>query len=187
MWWFLLGCIDLGSEAEPDESERRKDDADSDADGDSDADVYSYPTGDGRPDTDSADSGSRPSRDTVFTFSWTAEGVTLSVENPTADTYYLGMAETGTGEGWYGEDCIEGGGPNGGVYDICHDSVDARGGELATVTAHYDVVANRTTLFNDTLAAAGVITYVLYDGGDCWTFGHEPSYYSSALGCASLD
>ena len=113
--------------------------------------------------------------------SWSADGVAVALTNGHG-TYSLGMAQTGSDQGWYGEDCIEGPGPNSGDYDICHDDVKASGIELKTVTAPDEIVANRTTLFPDSLADE--ITYLLYsnDRGDCWTFGNDPSYYGD-FGC----
>ncbi len=205
MWWFLLGCIDLSADTDPKESATPEgdtdsdsdSDADSDADGDSDADADADADADSDSDADrdsagddedSGDSGGDepPPRDPMITVTWTRDGVVLNVTRTSASTFYMGMAETGSSEGWYGEDCIDGPGPNSGSYDICHDSVDVSGGFLETVRSPDDVVANRTTLFNDTIAAAGNITYVFYDGVECWTFGHEPSYYSAALGCSEL-
>ncbi|MBM4393843.1 MAG: hypothetical protein FJ090_22175 [Deltaproteobacteria bacterium] len=136
---------------------------------------------DGDADTDT-DTDTDTDADMSWTTTWSTDGVTLAITNGAGD-YAFGMAETGSGEGWYGEDCIEGAGPNSGDFDICHGA-SASGVTLATVHAPADVVAGSTTLFNDTIASAGNITYVLGNDTDCWTTGNDTSYYTSALGCA---
>jgi hypothetical protein len=91
------------------------------------------------------------------------------------------MAETGSTDGWYGEDCLEGDFTG---YDLCHYDVQPWGIQLDTVTSPDDVVMNRTTLLTDTTANAGTITYLLFGNSDgsCWTWGNDPSYYAE-LGC----
>lgn len=44
-----------------------------------------------------------------------------------------------------------------------------------------------STLFTDTIAAAGNITYVLFDdgGAQCWVWGDDVTYYAE-FGCTKL-
>ncbi|MBM4365779.1 MAG: hypothetical protein FJ102_06155 [Deltaproteobacteria bacterium] len=121
--------------------------------------------------------------DCSATSSWTTSGICIAVpDSPEGRRYYFGMAETGIDEGWYGEDCLDGPGPNSGDYDICHVMV---GCELclATVRDPADVVPSETTLLTDTIASN--ITYLLATEADCWTWGDDTRYYTSALGCAA--
>ncbi|MBM4393842.1 MAG: hypothetical protein FJ090_22170 [Deltaproteobacteria bacterium] len=134
---------------------------------------------------ESGDCNDIPCHDCSVTQSWNTDGICLAIPDGKPGTSYLfGMAETGSGEGWYGEDCIDGPGPNSGDYDICHPIVSCESVCLATVGAPGDVVAGRTTLFTDTIASAGNITYLLGNDADCWTWGHDTRYYTSRLGCA---
>lgn len=136
---------------------------------------------------DSGDTGGSTAGPPEVSLAWDESGVSLTVVGGSARYYALGLAETGSSGGWYGEDCIAGPGPNSGDYDICHDAVSAQGGRLETVRSPDDVLENETTLFPEVIADAGNITYVLYDGANCWTLGHDPSYYIDSLGCAGLD
>jgi hypothetical protein len=108
---------------------------------------------------------------------WTAAGLTVC-PGGIESSYTLGLAETGSPTGWYGEDCIEGVGPNSLGYDICHDQIPPEGLVLLSVHTPEDVVANHTTLLTD--AQAGGITYLFQgnDTGQCWTTGNDTSYYA---------
>ncbi len=118
------------------------------------------------------------------TTGWTTRGVCIApLGSRSEDRYYFGMAETGGAEGWYGEDCVPGPGP-GSDTDVCHQLVGCEPLCLETVHDPDEVVASETTLFTDTIASAGNITYVIGDGTDCWTWGHSMAYYEDALGCA---
>ncbi len=137
---------------------------------------------------DSGDSGGETDADTdtdtdtdadpSFTASWDATGLTLGITNGTG-TYSFGMAEE-SDNGWYGEDCVAGAGPNSGDFDICHDGVSATGISLTTVNKPGDVVANSTTLLNVTIASAGSLAYMLGDAADgtCWEQNDSAEYYS---------
>jgi hypothetical protein len=129
------------------------------------------------PDTDT-DTDTDTDVDTSFTTAWNAAGVTLSISGGSG-TYSFGMAEQ-SANGWYGEDCVPGAGPNSGDFDICHDSVSASGISLTTVSKPADVVANVSTLFNVTIAEAGHLAYMLGDNatGDCWEQNDADNYYS---------
>lgn len=105
--------------------------------------------------------------------------------------YQFGLAETGNGggDGWDGEDCIEGVQDD---YDLCH-AVPAAG-TLTLTSVHPDeggtiddLMAGSTTLMNQ--ARAPGITYVLIrdtDDANCWTWGHNPQHYIEELGCNEL-
>ncbi|MBM4366965.1 MAG: hypothetical protein FJ102_12200 [Deltaproteobacteria bacterium] len=160
MFLALLACIDLSGT------------------GPSDFQLDSGATDSG--DTGAAGAGQAP----IVTIAWDEEGLALTVVGGATGTYALGLAETGFEEGWYGEDCISGPGPNSGDYDLCHDAMSALGGRLETVYSPDDVVENSTTLFRENLADH--VTYVLYDGRVCWTLGDDVSYYIEALGCLEL-
>ena len=86
-------------------------------------------------------------------------------------TYDFGMAETGSVfAGWLDEDCLSA------APDLCHAGVGSRF-RLTSVTSPSAVVPGSTTLF-DALNAGG-ITYVVFDGLQCYTKGNNPSYYGA--------
>ncbi len=157
----LVGCP--GDECDSGSCDTSKDgDADTDTDTDTDTDA-----------------------DMSVTASWDTTGVSFTITNGIGG-YSIGMAETGSGEGWYGEDCVPGAGPNSGDWDICHDGATAAAGlTLATVHSLDDLEVNVSTLMTDTIASAGNITYVISDGTDCWTWGHSTAYYETELSCAA--
>ena len=115
---------------------------------------------------------------------WSTDGVMLAVTNVPGSLRF-GMAQTGGSAGWYGEDCVDGPGPNSGDYDICHPASET-GVTLDTVVEPGNVVAGSTTLFTYALAEDGSITYVLHGDAACWTWGHDPSYYESKFGCGPI-
>ncbi len=126
--------------------------------------------------------------DLAVTLRWSAKGVVVGIENGSGG-YDFGMAETGAGDlGWFGESCVLGeepwGMPDYG-YDICH-GLGATGGEVVHVS-DIDDADDGSTLFTDTIAAAGNITYVLFDdsGAQCWVWGDDPTYYAE-FGCTKL-
>jgi hypothetical protein len=137
----------------------------------------------GSSDTDT-DTDADTDADFSATVTWSADGVAVGLTNGSG-TYSFGMAETGSANGWYGEDCIDGAGPNSGDYDICHDSMPAGGYSLASVHDPDAVVANETTLLLDSMADG--ITYLIYSNatGDCWTSGNDTSYYGD-FGCTDM-
>lgn len=92
----------------------------------------------------------------------------------------FGLVETASPGGWTGEDCLNGYG----TTAICH-RVQAPTHTLSEVESCQaeDVVASQTTLFD---AGRDVrLTYTFAEGGDCFAFGHDPTYYDS-LGCVPL-
>jgi hypothetical protein len=123
--------------------------------------------------------------DVTFTASWSARGLDLRIANGSGD-YLLGMAETGVGDvGWYGESCIIGSQPRGMEdygYDVCH-TLSATGGFVEYVGDLGDV-GDGSTIFTETIAAAGNITYAVFaqSSADCWVWGDDVSYYA-AFGC----
>jgi hypothetical protein len=125
---------------------------------------------------------------------WTdSKTLTLTIsEGADLGPYGFGFAETGNGggDGWDGEDCIEGTLDD---YDICHN-VPADG--ILTLTSiHPDeggtidmLVEDETTLMNQPRAAG--LTYVLIratEDTNCWTWGHKPAHYIDELGCNNLE
>ena len=130
------------------------------------------------------DTGAGEVAEASFNIAWTDDGNTLeaSVSNPHLDGYFLGMAETGSGDlGWYGEDCI-------GDDAECHDMGVAD--TLSLTSVHPDVggggidavVPGSTTLFYAGLWAG--VTYAFFsDEGDtnyetvAHSGGDDPSYY----------
>jgi hypothetical protein len=105
--------------------------------------------------------------------------------------YGFGLAETGNGggDGWDGEDCIDGVGDG---YDICHN-VPA-GGVLTLASIHPDQGGDIDQLFEgETTLMDGPrgpgLTYVLIRNSldsNCWTWGHNPQHYMDELGCNNL-
>lgn len=115
-----------------------------------------------------ADTDTDTDADIECSWAWAANGVNLTITNGSG-TYLFGMAEEVDG-GWYGEDGLDGPGPNSGDWDINHDSVSSTGITLTTVTQPEEVVANSTTLLTNTIHEAGHLAYLLYDAstGECW-------------------
>lgn len=107
---------------------------------------------------------------------WSYDQIEVTVDHGETG-YYFGMAETDSGYGWYGEDCVTG------YY--CHPMTDV----LLLDSVHPAVggpginyVADGvTTLFYAYHDAA--LTYYLegMDSGDCWTWGHDPTYYPDCV------
>ena len=135
-------------------------DTDSDADSDSDSDADTDADGD-------------PMREPLM--SWDSDGLTVNVKG--VDGFSLGMAETGSPYGWYGEDCLEG--QDG--YQICHE-FGSDSGFLLTVYDPDDVASGETTLFSSSLADG--VTYIVFDPSvpnldptTCWYGGDDPGYY----------
>jgi hypothetical protein len=126
------------------------------------------------------------------TYNWDNDGLTVSVDNNPGTGFDLGIAETGSPDGWYGEDCFNGTAG----YNYCHGfnsnsaSLSALGDGAAPGSPD-DVVAGSTTLLNKDLAFNGDgsdrLTYMLtVDGGTCITWGDDTGYYSS-FGCTEYN
>lgn len=121
---------------------------------------------------------------------WTdSKTLTLTIsEHADLGPYGFGFAETGNGggDGWDGEDCIEGISDS---YDICHNVPED--GILTLTSVHPDeggtidmLMEDETTLMNGPRAAG--LTYVLIratEDSNCWTWGHNPQHYIDELGC----
>jgi len=131
-------------------------DTDTDTDTDSDTDTDT--------DTDS---------DVAFDVSWSSNGLTLAIDGPSG-SYDFGMAEE-TDNGWYGEDCLDGAGPNSGSWDLCHPMRD--GDSLQTVHALEDLAEGETTIFNETISEAGHIAYILIGDDGCTVENDRQGYY----------
>jgi hypothetical protein len=117
--------------------------------------------------------------------------VAIDVVNSGATGFYLGMAETASGDnGWYGEDCADQG--------DCHHFV-ATSGSLDYVETINAVTPGSTTLFDggsdgggDAFTSDGAdrLTYLFQlEGGSmdgqCYIWGDDTSYYSGE-GCTAL-
>ena len=127
---------------------------------------------------DTNNNGGDPSID----LTWDASGVTVELHNMNTSGFDFGMAETiDMTNGWFGEDCL-----NGTLgYQECH----IISGTTGSLTSIYDDVQNetktlddvqsgQTTLFEKSFDDGNRITYVVtIDGGDCFVWGHDPSYY----------
>ncbi len=106
--------------------------------------------------------------------------------------YGFGLVETGNGggDGWDGEDCIEGESDG---YDICHNVPED--GVLTLTSIHPDeggtidqLEEDLTTLMSGPRAAG--LTYILIratEDANCWTWGHDPQHYIDELGCNYLE
>ncbi len=136
-------------------------------------------------DTDS-DSDTDADADPAFQVLWDSKFVSLSIDGGSG-TYSFGMAQQQE-MGWYGEDCIEGREENSGPYDICHDEVSKSGITLETVDSPQDLVANVTTLMNDTIDSAGHVAYVFIanETDDCWVSNDAEGDYDD-FGCTEVD
>jgi hypothetical protein len=106
---------------------------------------------------------------------WDSGGMDISVRGFTA--FGLSLAETGIGEGWYGESCVE----EQSGYRICHTFEGDRG-FLNRVYDPDDVVDGETTLFSSESASG--VTLMVYDPQarevdptTCWYGGDDVSYY----------
>ena len=131
------------------------------------------------------DTGAGEVAEASFNIAWTDDGNTLeaSVSNPHVDGYFLGLAETGSGEdGWYVEDCV-------GDDAICHDMGPSSSVSLTSVHpdvggAGIDAVAGgSTTLFHSGLWAG--VTYAFFSNEGETNYetvaesgGDDPSYYA---------
>jgi hypothetical protein len=118
---------------------------------------------------------------------WLIDRLCLCFLGDPGDVYFLGMAETGSTDGWYGEDCLPGDEASPG-YDLCHDGFVANVEFcLATVSDPDDVVPMETTVFTHTNAWSDDISYVIGDAatGMCLAFGNDSSWYR-ALACTEV-
>jgi hypothetical protein len=124
------------------------------------------------------DTGAEMEEEASFNIAWTDGASTLeaSVSNPHVDGYFLGLAETGSGDsGWYGEDCVS-------DDAQCHDMGASSTLSLESVSAIADVVPGSTTLFSTGLWAG--VTYAFFSNegaGDYDNVAHsggdDTSYY----------
>ena len=90
-------------------------------------------------------------------------------------TFDFGMAETGSVfPGWFGEACIDEETDD----DLCHRGVGRRF-RLTSVTSSSDVVPTMTTLFDR--FNRGGITFVIFDGAQCYASGNDPSFYPDCV------
>ena len=141
-------------------------------------------------DSDSAGEGEGEGEGEVtpsFSASWSASGVTISIEDGSG-SYEIGMAETdpASPDPWTGEDCLNGYTTGSGTtYLYCHPA-SSTGVALSTVTSLDDIVEGETTIFSSSLSS--VITYAATSDstGECWTWGHDTSYYTGA-GCTAAE
>lgn len=111
------------------------------------------------------------------------DSVTVAIDDgaDAVHTYRFGLSETGSANGWYGEDCLPGE-VNG--KDVCHE-VGEEGIVVQSTSRLAEVDSTHTLLFKAS-HDAGDLTYVVIqvDTNKCWTFGNDPSYYvDSVLHC----
>jgi hypothetical protein len=122
------------------------------------------------------------------TYTWSASSFTVTISDLGGSAgFWLGLAETGSDNGWYGEDCKDGqAGTN-----VCH-YFESSPGTLTYVETIADV-AGATTLLDDAKAFnsdnSDRLTYLLQldneaAGNPCYVFGDDPTYYS-AEGCTT--
>ena len=127
-----------------------------------------------------------PTIDTIWESMAGDDSLTVAIDDAEeTHTYKLGFAETGSENGWYGEDCIQGE-VNG--LDVCH-TLGEDGGILDSVSDVGDV-DNTHTLINKAIADSGNLTYVVIqvDTDRCWALGNDPTYYTeSLLNCTAYD
>lgn len=147
---------------------------------------------DGKPvGNDTSDTSDTNTSAVTIDFNWDNDGYNMSVANMPGSGYDLGLAETGSPNGWYGEDCYNGTAG----YNLCHGFNGASAsltalGDGAAPGDPDDVVAGSTTLLNKDLAYNGDgsdrITYMItFDAGSdpgCIVWGEDAGYYS-AFGC----
>ena len=117
--------------------------------------------------------------DVFWTASYPRSAVDVRISDPEGRTgWSFGMAETEAGSaGWFGEDCFVG---TGGIA-LCHPIPGRR---LVLDQGSFDEVeeGTRTLLWSEM-----DLTYFLEaPDGDCWVWGHDPSYYDG-LGCELLE
>lgn len=118
--------------------------------------------------------------DREFSVTWNSGSVDLSLTGSFSSPYF-GMAETGCadpGACWYSEDCIYGDLTD--TWFYCHPT-NKNGVSLLYGGDLRALVEGSETVFGGP-SFEGTVTYYLEDGGDCWVWGHDTSYYSG-LGC----
>jgi len=111
------------------------------------------------------------------------DAVQIDISDPRGETdWKFGMAETGwpNGLGWFGEDCQFG---DSGTL-VCHNiGIDSTIRQVESCSR--DDVADGATLFHAEVDTS--LTYYLQDPlGNCWAWGHDPSFYSPLV-CVEAD
>lgn len=137
-----------------------------------------------------------PVEDEWVTVNWSTSGIDLILRKGARGGYYFGIADTRRGNGYIGEDCIEGNDHEDTAYgfDFCHHA-DETGGTWETANLsdvdEYDAyvadAGETLTAFDDVMAAADEITYILsaVNGSGCFVWGNDPAHYD-AYGCTEL-
>lgn len=120
--------------------------------------------------------------DPAITVDWGGSALTVELDNFNTSGFDFGMAETADMEnGWFGEDCLNGTT----TYNYCHQ-FNSLTATLDYVDTLAGVSESQTTLFDAGFQTR--ITYVVtIDGGDCFVWGHDPSYYLSSTSFASCE
>ena len=111
------------------------------------------------------------------------DSVELQVFDPLGETDWIfGLTETGSPNGWYGEDCFLGYA----VFNHCHPfNGTAIVLDEVTSCSVLDIIDGATTYFS--ADKDPFLTYYLEDSvGNCYTWGEDPSYYGP-LACTSLN
>lgn len=118
---------------------------------------------------------------------WDETGICVTLDSP-VEGMRFGMAQTGQGAlGWYDEDCVS---PNPGDapdmgFDLCHPVDPSEPWCLATdrSSSPTDLDPETSTLFAQDNESD--LSYALFDGEVCWTWGDDPTYYTG-FGCTPV-
>jgi len=110
--------------------------------------------------------------------SLTREGLVVRLLEPTPGLT-MGLAQTGDCDGdcWVAESCTAD--AIGGA--VCHD-LSEDGVVLLPVSATDQVLPSHTTRV--TPGQQGFLTFMLDDGAQCYTWGHDPTFYAERYGCS---
>jgi len=111
--------------------------------------------------------------------SLTHEGLTIQMVEDARELAF-GMTQTGdcAGACWSSESC--GASPD--SASICHD-VPPNGLTLVPVSAADQVLPSVTSLVRPELQ--GSLTFIVDDGAECYTWGHNPAHYVDQFGCTA--
>ncbi len=151
-------------------------------------------TKDGESDTaDDSDTDIDLPGEPAINLNWTADDVTVELENITTGGFDFGMAETiDMDNGWFGEDCL-----NGTLtYMMCHEFMGLSGtldSMYAEITADPptkgldDIEEGVSTLFDSSFHPNRLTYVVTVDDGSCWVWGQDTSYYTSVAAFADCE